>query len=154
MGEIYQVLVPLVKASEGLYRVKVDGLVYPYICPAGYPTQGFGILVSGMDVPAITKAEAERRLFNALPKYVLETLTACPALARVGPNAIAAISDFTFNLGGARLRSSTLRRKMARGEFDSVPDELRKWVFGGGRKLPGLVARREAEIKLFLKDLK
>lgn len=29
-----------------------------------------------------------------------------------------------------------------------VPAELRKWVMGGGRKLPGLVLRREAEIAL------
>lgn len=152
--DILRPLVPLVKSSEGLYRVKVDGLVYPYICPAGYPTQGFGILVSGLDVPAITKAEAERRLFAALPKYIGDTLTICPRLAQLGPNAIAAVSDFTFNLGVARLRSSTLRRKIAAGEFASVPDELRKWVFGGGKKLPGLVLRREEEVKLFLKDLK
>lgn len=154
MDDILRSLVPLVKVSEGLYRIKVDGLVYPYICPAGYPTQGFGILVSGMDAPAITKAEAERRLFIALPKYIKDTLIICPRLATLGPNAIAAVSDFTFNLGNARLRSSTLRRKIGAGEWDTVPGELRKWVFGGGKKLPGLVARREAEINLFLKDLK
>lgn len=143
-------LVPLVKRSEGLYKIKVDGMVYPYICPAGYPTQGFGILVSGMGVPAITKAEAERRLFAALPKYIGDTLTVCPRLAQLGPEAIAAISDFTFNLGVARLRSSTLRRKIQAGDFTAVPRELRKWVFGGGQKLPGLIARREAEVVLFL----
>jgi GH24 family phage-related lysozyme (muramidase) len=29
-----------------------------------------------------------------------------------------------------------------------VPIELRKWIWGGGRKLPGLIRRREAEISL------
>ncbi|NBQ87664.1 MAG: lysozyme, partial [Betaproteobacteria bacterium] len=28
--------------------------------------------------------------------------------------------------------------------------ELRRWVYGGGRVLPGLVARREAECRLIL----
>lgn len=154
MEDVLRLLAPVVKREEGLAKVKADGLVYPYICPAGYPTQGFGLLVKDLTVPPITKAEAERRLFAALPKYVADTLALCPRLWLCPPSAIAAIADFTFNLGVPRLRSSTLRRKINAGEFDAVPRELRKWVWGGGKKLPGLVARREAEIELFLKDLK
>jgi lysozyme len=146
--EVLQLLAPVVKHFEGLAKVKKDGLVYPYICPAGYPTQGFGLLVSSMRVPPITRAEAERRLFLALPKYVQDALKLCPRLPLAGPYAIAAIADFTFNLGEPRLRSSTLRRKINAGDWSAVPAELRKWVWGGGQKLPGLVARREAEINL------
>ena len=31
--------------------------------------------------------------------------------------------------------------------------ELRRWVYGGGKVLPGLVARREAEVMLVAADL-
>ena len=61
-----------------------------------------------------------------------------------------ALVSWTFNLGAGRLRASTLLRVVNAGEYDRAPAELRKWVFGGGRKLPGLVARREAEVALFL----
>lgn len=148
MEEAIRLLAPVVKHFEGLARVKKDGLVYAYICPAGYPTQGFGLLVKDLNVPPITKAEAERRLFLALPKYVQDTIALCPRLPLAGPYAVAAIADFTFNLGVARLRGSTLRRKINAGDWAAVPAELRKWVWGGGQKLPGLIARREAEINL------
>lgn len=45
----------------------------------------------------------------------------------------------------AALQRSTLRRKVNREEHALVPAEFRKWVWAGGRKLKGLVRRREAE---------
>ncbi|MFN5608344.1 MAG: lysozyme, partial [Holosporales bacterium] len=56
-----------------------------------------------------------------------------------------ALVSFTFNLGSAALQRSTLRQKINRNEHLDVPAELLKWVWAGGRKLPGLVARRAAE---------
>lgn len=145
--EIAKWMATLVKPFEGLHKV-VGNLVFPYICPAGYPTQGFGILVKDLNVPPIGKAEAERRMFAILPGYIMDTLKACPRLWLCPPEVIAAISDFTYNLGAARLRSSTLRRKINAGEWPAAYRELEKWVNGGGRKLPGLVRRRQAEIQL------
>ncbi len=56
-----------------------------------------------------------------------------------------ALVSFTFNLGAGALQRSTLRRKANRGEHDSVPAELMKWVWAAGKSLPGLVRRRKAE---------
>ena len=56
--------------------------------------------------------------------------------------------DFTFNLGAGRLQTSTLRRRINQMDWAGAALELRKWVHGGGRVLPGLVARRQAEIAL------
>lgn len=56
-----------------------------------------------------------------------------------------ALVSFTFNLGAGALQRSTLRRKVHRGEHESVPAELMKWVWAAGEKLPGLVRRRQAE---------
>ena len=60
-----------------------------------------------------------------------------------------ASGSFTFNLGAGALQRSTLRRRANREERDAVPDEFRRWVWAGGRKLKGLVRRREAEAVLY-----
>ena len=60
-----------------------------------------------------------------------------------------ALISFTFNVGEGNLRASTLRRKLNAGDYASVPSELTKWVFSGGKKLPGLIRRRQAEGALF-----
>ena len=61
---------------------------------------------------------------------------------------IAAIVDLTFNLGAGRLQTSTLRRRINQRDWSAAATELRRWVYGGGKVLPGLFARREAEISL------
>lgn len=125
----------------------------PYLCPAGVPTIGYGStryldgrLVQLTDAP-VTTAQAEQLLLAALRMvYLPAVLALCPGVA--DPNRLAALTDFTYNLGAGNLRSSTLRRKVNAGDWDTVPTELRKWVRGGGRVLLGLVARREAEAAL------
>ncbi|WP_414041926.1 glycoside hydrolase family protein [Acidithiobacillus sp. M4-SHS-6] len=59
--------------------------------------------------------------------------------------------DFTFNLGGGRLQTSTLRRRVNQRDWNAAAMDLRRWVYGGGRVLPGLVVRREAEVPLILR---
>jgi lysozyme len=58
--------------------------------------------------------------------------------------------DFTFNLGAGQLRTSTLRKRVNQRDWRKVAKELRRWVYGGGRVLPGLVTRREAEAELVI----
>jgi lysozyme len=60
-----------------------------------------------------------------------------------------ALVSFTFNCGEGALASSTLRKRLNRGEYAAVPQELNKWVMSGGRRLEGLVRRRKAEGALF-----
>lgn len=61
---------------------------------------------------------------------------------------VSAIVDFTFNLGAGRLQTSTLRRRVNQRDWASAAQELRRWVYGGGVVLPGLVIRREAQVVL------
>jgi lysozyme len=60
-----------------------------------------------------------------------------------------ALVSFTFNEGAGRLQSSTLLKLLNGGDYAGVPDQLMAWVIGGRKKLPGLVARRTAEAKLW-----
>jgi lysozyme len=58
--------------------------------------------------------------------------------------------DCAFNLVAGQLRTSTLRKRVNQRDWREVAEELRRWVYGGGRVLPGLVTRREAEAELVI----
>jgi lysozyme len=60
-----------------------------------------------------------------------------------------ALVSFVFNVGTGAFRDSTLLRLLNRGNYDSVPKQLNRWVFSQGEKLDSLVARRKAEGRLF-----
>lgn len=141
----------LAKRFEGFHRVpKVDPhRAHPYVCPAGYWTIGYGHLCDPKH-PPITEAEAQVYLAGDLQVAVSATLRYCPVLAGEHNGRLAAIVDFTFNLGAGRLQTSTLRRRINERDWHAAADELRRWVCGAGKVLPGLVLRRTAEVVLFL----
>lgn len=59
-----------------------------------------------------------------------------------------AVIDFTFNLGAGRLQTSTLRLRLNQRDWPGAASELKRWVYGGGFVLPGLVIRRTANAAL------
>lgn len=61
-----------------------------------------------------------------------------------------ALVDFVFNLGCARLLGSTLLRYVNAGEFDLAAAQFPLWDHAGGVVVAGLLARRNAEMSLFL----
>jgi lysozyme len=148
LGQLIHTLAEFLKPFEGLHKKLKSGLIGPYLCPAGYPTQGYGLLVPSLSVDPITPDEAGNRLLGVLPFYIDKALTMSPVLRRCELEIVVAIADFIFNLGEARYKVSTLKRKVDSENWEAACEELKRWVFGGGKKLPGLVARRAAEIKL------
>lgn len=140
-------VIELCKRFEG-FRSK------PYLCPAGVATIGYGATayldgrpVTLSDAP-VTKEQAEELLEASIRRiYLPGVLRLCPGLI-ASPGALNATVDFAFNLGVGRLQTSTLRRKLNAQDWEGAAEQLRKWVRGGGRVLPGLVKRREAEILL------
>jgi lysozyme len=145
--------ITLAKQFEGFHRVpKFDPKrrAHPYICPAGYWTIGYGHLCDPKH-PPITEAEAEVYLSRDLSTAFNATLRCCPVLAAGPEGRLAAVVDFTFNLGPGQLQTSTLRRRINQQDWPSSAKELRRWVYGGGKVLAGLVARREAEAELLIR---
>lgn len=61
-----------------------------------------------------------------------------------------ALVSFAFNAGLGNLQRSTIRIKANRGDWDGAAEAFMAWTKGGGRVLPGLVRRRQAEKALFL----
>lgn len=134
----------LAKRFEGCHLM-------PYYCPAGVLTCGWGS--TGADVfpgKAWTQEYADKRLEQDAIRFAVGTLAACPTLATESDRRLSAITDFSYNLGIGRLKGSTLRKRINTGRWVSACSELRKWVWGGGKKLPGLIARREAEAALLM----
>ena len=138
----------LIRRFEGLYLT-------PYLCPAGIPTIGYGATYYGngthvqlTDAP-ITRENADALLlWHVTNVYLPAVVKLCPAIVHEAPGRVAALIDWTFNLGVGNLRASTLRKRVNAADWEAVPAELRKWNKGGGRILKGLTIRREAEAAL------
>lgn len=63
-----------------------------------------------------------------------------------------ALVSFAFNAGLGNLQRSQMRMKANRGDWEGAAEAFMSWVKGGGKVLPGLVKRRQAERALFLSD--
>jgi lysozyme len=61
-----------------------------------------------------------------------------------------ALVCLAYNIGSGNLQRSTIRMRANRGDWEGAAESFRVWTKGGGKVLPGLVKRREAEIALFL----
>lgn len=125
----------------------------PYLCPAGVPTIGYGatrypggLAVCLLDPPITHEIANDMLLHSVRTIYLPAVLKLCTGIDST--ERLAAIIDFTFNLGAGSLKASTLRKRIKAGRWEDVPKEMRKWVKGGGKVLSGLVKRREAEIGL------
>lgn len=132
--------IPIIKQYEGL---KLEA----YLCPAGIPTIGYGHTRGVKLGQKISAAQAEvfldhdyEEAEDAVKRLITVPLT---------DNQLGALASFVFNLGEGRLLGSTLRRKLNSGDYKGAAAEFDKWVYSGGKKLNGLIARRAAERKLF-----
>ena len=132
--------IPIIKQYEGL---KLEA----YLCPAGIPTICYGHTRGVKLGQKISAAQAEvfldhdyEEAEDAVKRLITVPLT---------DNQLGALTSFVFNLGEGRLLGSTLRRKLNSGDYKGAAAEFDKWVYSGGKKLNGLIARRAAERKLF-----
>lgn len=100
-----------------------------------------------MDSPPVTRALAEAWLLEDAERACRSALALSPSLAGQDDR-LAAVADFVFNLGAGRYKASTLRRRIAAGDWPGAAEQLGRWVWGGGKRLPGLIVRRSAEAEL------
>ena len=149
----------------------------PYLCPADIWTIGYGHVlyqeqircpvIRPVDKPDVLirkkyplKTEDNRvwskqeidDLFNkdvaTFERGVLRLVPGC--VGRQG--SFDALVSFAFNAGLGNLQRSTIRMKANRGDWEGAAEAFMAWTKGGGRVLPGLVKRRQAEIALFLTE--
>ena len=64
----------------------------------------------------------------------------------------AALYSFTYNTGTDAFSRSSLLKRLNAGDTTGACNELRHWIFAGGRRWRGLMKRRETERALCLAE--
>ena len=137
-----------IEALKAIIRKYEGCKLKAYYCPAGVLTIGWGATGKGITPTTVwTQQQADERLHSDAIRVLVST-------KKVVPNAsggfLVALADFSYNLGLGRLLASTLRKRALENDLSGCAKELKKWVYAGGKKLDGLVKRRNTEISLFL----
>lgn len=148
-------LIALVKKEEGF----VD---HPYLCPAGYPTIGYGHRIPSVAHPAITMQDAEALLMVDLRIAERGALQLCPNLT-TEPRRLAALTDLVFNVGRDALDGMSqsdlnddagVVKRLRATDWEGAAERFRRWdhakVGGMLIELPGLKRRRETGAKWIL----
>jgi len=137
----------LIKGFEGKRLYAYDDGVGVWTIGFGTIKHPNGVRVKKGDV--CTEKQAEEYLRNDLVKFeaAINKLVKVP----LSQNQFDALASFTYNLGESNLSSSTLLKKLNKGDYQGAADQFLAWKKAGGKVLPGLVRRREAERALFLK---
>lgn len=130
-----------------------------YEDPAGYCTIGYGHLIrmgpcDGSEPEEFRRGIGREQALELLRRDIALAERAVIDLAQVelDDGQYAALCDFTYNVGRGALARSTLLRHVKAGQHPEVPGQFRRFVLANGRKLAGLVARREEEIALFFEN--
>jgi lysozyme len=167
--------VKLSKAGEDLMHRFEGFRNRPYLCPAHIWTIGYGHVLyqEQIRLPVVTdkpnvvirkkfslrqednrvwsKEEINELFRKDVATFERGVLRLVPGVVgRQG--AFDALVSISFNFGLGNLQRSTIRMRANRGDWEGAAEAFRMWVKGGGRVLPGLVRRREAEIALFLTE--
>lgn len=127
-----------------------------YRCSAGVPTIGIGH--TGPDVRmgmVITQEQADELFRKDLARFE-HGVEAILGLSPTSDDQFSALVAFSFNLGLHALLKSTLLKKHKARDYAAAAAQFGAWtharVNGQLKQLPGLVARREAERKLYLSE--
>ena len=120
-----------------------------YKCPANVLTIGYGHTRGVKDGQAITEAQADALLKGDV-LIVEQFLNGLNITLTQGQ--FDALVDFCFNLGQQKLLNSTLLAKISvHSTDDEIAAQFRRWVYANGKKLNGLVKRREWEVAQWIR---
>lgn len=114
--------------------------------PGDVPTIGFGSTEGVKMGDTITPQKALERLLRDVG--VAESAIGRCVKVPLSQSEYNAFTAFAFNVGAEAFCSSTLVKKLNAGDYAGACQELRRWVYVDGRRVQGLVNRREAEYRL------
>ena len=136
-------------SQEGISLIKsFEGCeLTAYRCSADVPTIGYGHTAGVSDGDTCTQEEAETMLAEDLVEF--EDYVKNYVEPELQQNEFDALVAWTYNLGPANLKESTMLKELNSGNFEEVPRQMKRWNRAGGEVLDGLIRRREAESRLF-----
>ena len=142
--------IALIKRFEGCARRRKDGRydAYPDPGTGGDPwTIGWGATGAGIRKGTVwTQDQCDARLEQDLARHAAEVSRALGGAATTQAQFDALVS-FHYNTGA--IARATLTRLHRQGDHAGAAREFARWVRAGGRVMPGLVRRREAEAALY-----
>lgn len=127
---------------------------YWYSCSAGVKTIGYGftkatLTEDEMKLASMDRKTADRILGREVRK--IQKQVAGLVTRKMTVNQEVAVISFVYNFGITKFKNSTLLKRINDGSAnDVVVGEFKRWVYGGGIRLGGLVTRREREANLWL----
>lgn len=145
MNRITDDCVAMVKEFEGFSG-------RPYTCPAGKQTIGYGhVIKDGDTLDYLTKEQADALLRKDLESFgkFVRAYIAVP----LNDNEYSALCSLCFNVGTTPIAKGTLGKLLNSGDRLGAAQEFPRWVYAGGKALPGLVRHREAEMNLFMEPV-
>lgn len=136
--------------------ISFEGLkLSAYLDSVGIPTIGYGTTrypdgsKVSLNDPEITETQAREYLEHEMNKAAAAIESS--AQVTLNDNEFAALVCFSYNVGIAAFQGSTLLKMLnANQDRTAVADQLLRWNKAGGKELPGLTRRRQAERSLFL----
>lgn len=123
-----------------------------YLCPANKPTIGYGHVIVDSERATLWGADlTEEQATKLLMKDLVRFEDAVLAMVAVPltQGQFDALVSFAYNLGEAKLRSSTLLKLLNAGDYDGARKQINRWVYSNGKKLDGLIRRRARETEMF-----
>ncbi len=145
--------IALIQGFEGCAKKRADGSFEAYPDPGtgGDPwTIGWGATGKGIGPGTIwTQAQCDARLEADLARYSADVARALGDAPTSQPQFDALVS-FHYNTGA--IARATLTKLHKAGDHAGAAAEFGKWVHAAGRRLAGLVRRREAEAALYRGD--
>lgn len=145
----------LIKSFEGYHKQLPDGSAAAYLDPVDIPTIGWGtIQYPNRKIVRLGDVHTESECTDYLMYEVQDKAAEIEKLVKVPltQSMFDALTSFTYNVGVGALSESTLLRTLNAGNYEAAGQQLLVWNKGGGRVLPGLVRRRDAEMALFFKE--
>jgi len=140
-------------ATTGMFVAQHEGLVLgSYIDPVGILTSCYGHTGKELKLnQKFTEAQCLDQLAKDLSKHNNEMTQYIKVPLSAEEHA--AYLSFTYNVGVGNFKSSTLLKLLNREQRVEACEQLTRWIFAKGKKLRGLVNRREDEKVLCLSGL-
>ena len=112
----------------------------------GIPTIGYGETAGVKMGDKTTPERALVQLLESTEKHA-DAIRQCIHVPLYQHEFDAYIS-LAYNIGTGAFCKSTLVKKLNQGDYTGACNEIRRWNKAGGKVLPGLVKRREAEYEM------
>lgn len=132
----------LLKQFEG-FRNKA------YLDPVGIPTIGYGFTKGVKMGQVMSREAADKRLAQEVAEFEKGVKSAISTATN--DNQLSAMVSLAYNIGIGAFKKSSVLRRHNQCDFLGAADAFSMWVKAGGKTLPGLVRRRNAEAALYLK---